>query len=403
MILLLVAIMPLATVYGDKNKAPAYVRVQDAVTAFARGGSVDSNSVAVLVIDLESGREAGSWRSGEPMVPASVMKAVTTATLLREVGRDWQYETKVYTTGRVNDGVLEGNLLVEASGDPSLNSHAIQENPDFVDEIAKALQESGITSIKGCIDIDESRFSGPAINPNWGSGDLPHAYGTGTHGFNFEGNASGGRSVSNPAQVFRNRLTARLKSDGILVEGAAMADSHRKLLLNHKSVAVEEIMRSCMMRSDNQFAEGFMRTISERAGHDGSTADGTRETLKRWKRKAPVDNVVIKDGSGLSRSNRLTADFLGRLLVDMADDPYYVSFFPLAGEEGTLRKFMHGAPLQGRVAMKTGSMRGIQSYAGYKLDDNYAPTYAIVVMINNMSNRAVARGGVIKMLEEIFL
>lgn len=53
--------------------------------------------------------------------------------------------------------------------------------------------------------------------------------------------------------------------------------------------------------------------------------------------------------------------------------------------------------------MKTGSMNGIQSYAGYKLDDNYAPTHVIVVMINNMANRAAARAGVQKMLEELFL
>lgn len=403
-VLLLLLAESIALAYPAERNGSAEARGSGAVEAFARGGSVDSNSVAVLVTDLRSGEVLGEWNASKAMTPASVMKAVTTATLLEEVGRDWRYETKVWYTGRKNGRVLDGNIEVEASGDPSVNSGSLADNPDILSEIGEALRKAGIDTVRGRIIIDESRFAGPAINPGWSSGDLPHAYGTGTHGFNFEGNASGGKSVREPSQTFRSKLTSRLRGSGIVVQGRNVEASGRKLLVNHRSLPVEEIMRSCMMRSDNQFAEGMMRTVSERTGHDGSIAEGTVHTLEYWRKKgAPVKNVVIKDGSGLSRGNRLTARFLGSVLVSMSDDPYYASFFPLAGEEGTLRKFMHGAPLQGKVAMKTGSMNGIQSYAGYKLDDNYAPTHVIVVMINNMANRAAARAGVQKMLEELFL
>ena len=86
----------------------------------------------------------------------------------------------------------------------------------------------------------------------------------------------------------------------------------------------------------------------------------------------------------------------------MSIDPYYASFFPLAGQEGTLRRFLADTPLDSYIALKTGSMNGIQCYAGYKVDDNYAPTHAVVVILNNMSDRQAARKAVGDLLLSLF-
>lgn len=115
-----------------------------------------------------------------------------------------------------------------------------------------------------------------------------------------------------------------------------------------------------------------------------------------------MQGVNIVDGSGLSRQNRVTSDFMAHVLRKGSSDPYYASFFPLAGQEGTLKRFLNGTPLEGYVAMKTGSMNGIQCYAGYKLDDDYVPTHLIVVMLNEMSDRASARKVVEKILLDLF-
>lgn len=64
----------------------------------------------------------------------------------------------------------------------------------------------------------------------------------------------------------------------------------------------------------------------------------------------------------------------------MADD--YVSFFPRAGKDGTLRGFLAKTPLVGSVALKTGSVSAVQCYAGYKLDADGKPTHVIVVLVN---------------------
>ncbi len=115
-----------------------------------------------------------------------------------------------------------------------------------------------------------------------------------------------------------------------------------------------------------------------------------------------MQGVNIVDGSGLSRQNRVTARFMAYVLAERSENPYYASFFPLAGQEGTLRSFLAETPLEGYVALKTGSMKGIQCYAGYKLDDNYAPTHIIVVMMNEMTNRTAAREGLKKALLTVF-
>lgn len=375
------------------------------VEDFIADSRVNAPSTSLLIRDLRSGKVLATLNADQPLIPASIMKCVTSASLLKRVGKDYKYETPVYLEGRIHKGRLEGNIIVEGSADPSLNSRHMDGSPDFITEICQALMRKGVTGIAGDIVIDEKKFAGPAINPTWQSGDLPHAYGTGTHGFNFEDNASGKSSVKDPAGVFAARLRSRLAMNGIPVDQLVIDPGrHRELLLRHRSLPIDEIMRSCMMRSDNQFAEALLRTLSRQSDGDGSTANGAETELKYWrKHRAPVDGVKIVDGSGLSRTNRMTARFMSHLLGEMSSDPWYASFFPLAGQEGTLRKFMAGTPLEGYLAMKTGSMRGIQCYAGYLLDDDYAPTHSIVVMFNNMSNRADSRAALADLLSALFI
>ena len=159
-----------------------------------------------------------------------------------------------------------------------------------------------------------------------------------------------------------------------------------------------------MRRSDNMFAESLLRTYSLARKHKGSTAEGARLEMDYWRKKGvDSEGVNVVDGSGLSRSNRLTAKFLGEVLAQMADNVDYVSYFPLAGQEGTLRNFLKDSELDSYIAMKTGSMNGIQCYAGYKLDEDYAPTHVVVVMVNNMTSaRSNLRKEVATMLLEIF-
>lgn len=157
------------------------------------------------------------------------------------------------------------------------------------------------------------------------------------------------------------------------------------------------------MRSDNLFAETLLRAFAIARGKSGSTSEGAAEMLDYWKKAGvPAAGVKIVDGSGLSRSNRVTADFMGGILRFMGDNDDYASFMPLAGQEGTLSGFLKDTHLDSYVAMKTGSMKGIQCYAGYKLDEQFAPTHLIVIIMNDIGQRAAARKAAETLLLEVF-
>lgn len=376
----------------------------EAVETFIADSSTDSLGVAVMVIDLKNGKTIAEYNIHRPLIPASVTKAVTIASLIEEIGIDYNYETPVYITGKICNGILDGNILIKASGDPSINSLSGPASNDFITECIDALTKHNIVCISGDIIIDQSVFSGFDVPQSWQKGDLGRSYGTGSHGFNFENNCSGKASVTNPTEVFKTKFYRAASSANIKIEHGDIKNVNGStLLVCHKSAPIDEIMRSCMMRSDNLYAEVLLRTLSMIKSGKGDTSDGTSIETAFWeKKKIPMDNVKIIDGSGLSRQNRFTADFLANVLKKMSDNVDFVSFFPLAGQEGTLRNFLKGTSLDSYIAMKTGSMTGVQCYAGYKLDEEYAPTHVVVILMNNFSNRSAIKNAAEKMLLKIF-
>ncbi len=377
---------------------------------FLRSKSVTAGSTAVLVQDLATGETLVAHNADRPLLPASIMKTVTIAGLLKEKGPDERFHTYVYADGPIKGNTIDGDLLIMGGGDPTLGANCAPESADIADEIIATLQHKGITKINGNLRVDTSLYTGPACPPSWASGDLNEAYGTGSHALNFRRNASGSRAVKNPEAVFLSYLSSRLIGAGITITGTSkvgkegLTDTEGAIeLLDHVSDKYAEVMRSCMMRSDNLFAENLLRTFGLARGKEGSTVASADEMLKYWKDAGiPTKGVTLIDGSGLSRSNRVTANFINGILTALGDNEEYASFMPLAGQEGTLQDFLKGTDLDAYVAMKTGSMKGIQCYAGYKLDEEFAPTHSIVIIMNDIGPRASARKAAEEMLLDIF-
>ena len=382
---------------------PLHASFKEDVEQFVAASGVPSESLALLVIDLSDGKTIASHNESNPLIPASVTKCVTIASLLEKCGPDWRYNTDVWLTAPVCEGKVAGDIVVQGSGDPSLGASCEPQSPDIVVQIVEALKDKKVSEIEGRIILDSSIFPGPAVPPSWAAGDLRQSYGTGCHGINFRSNASGKASVSNPAGVLEAAIRNALANAGISLGGKSLKEGERRHLVRHASAPIDEIMRSCMMRSDNLFAEAMLRTYANHCERPATPEEGARLEMEYWKKhKLPMKGVELFDGSGLSRSDRLTAEFLAGVLKKMSSDVIYASFFPLAGQEGTLRTFMAGPPLDSYLAMKTGSMTGIQCYAGYMLDDDYAPTHVVVVMANNMKDRARLRSALQTLLLKIF-
>lgn len=372
---------------------------------FAASPAVKADKCAVLVVDLSNGKVVDEHNADTPLVPASINKVVTIATTLSKTGLDYRYKTKAYLGGKVSDGVLEGNLIIEGGGDPTLGTKQAKEGADFIAAVVKALKKKKVNAIQGQVVIDASIFPGPATPPSWKSGDLPHSYGTGCHGFNWQHNAVGKSAVKDPQSKFKSQLAGALRGAGIELRGDTLdKGKHGKPIVALESEPVSEIMRYCMKESDNLYAEAFLRTTAVADGKKGTTDNGAEVEMRYWAKKgSSLSGVQILDGSGLSRSNRMTARFMADVLVKMSSNADFASFMPLAGIEGTLKNFLKGTPLEDYIALKTGSMNGIQCYAGYMLDDDYAPTHAVVIMVNDMPlSRGELREAVKAMLLEIF-
>ena len=99
----------------------------------------------------------------------------------------------------------------------------------------------------------------------------------------------------------------------------------------------------------------------------------------------PMTGLRLRDGSGLSRGNRLTSRSLSVLLWRMAQHPlaaYYQASMAIAGQRGTLRNYFWGTPLVGRFWGKTGTLSGVRSISGI-LETADGPRY--VSMIANGS------------------
>lgn len=184
-----------------------------AVDDFVHCEAVDSSSVAVVVVDLNNNEIIESYNADKSLLPASIMKTVTIASLIQKTGIDYRYTTNLFFQGEIqNDTIMNGNIIVVGSGDPSLNSVHEPFSDDFIKECVAVLQEKGIKKIAGRIVVEQNVFEGSPTPESWVEADMKYGYGTGCHAFNFENNAyfkgAQSYSVDNPAEVFVSKLKA---------------------------------------------------------------------------------------------------------------------------------------------------------------------------------------------------
>ena len=142
-------------------------------------------------------------------------------------------------------------------------------------------------------------------------------------------------------------------------------------VLNSASPTVHQMTHFFMQWSDNVLSERLSRLAAKAAGFN-SNAEGISEVYKSVLAEMEIDSskLVVKDGSGLSHENRLTARLLGELLIKIHKDPKYAAIIeslPDGGINGTLNeRFLETAPQAvGLVHAKTGTLNGTVSMAGY--------------------------------------
>lgn len=166
---------------------------------------------SVLAVDVKTGEQLMSYRPQELMVAASTAKIVTTATALRLLGDGYRYATIVGYQGRIDNGRLEGDLIVQGSLDPSTASHySPQDSARFLNELVGMLRAAGINQIRGEIIVDGALSSAEGVNPNWLREDFGNYYAAPSFGFNWNDNRIDleltSRGVGGKVEMMEGRL-----------------------------------------------------------------------------------------------------------------------------------------------------------------------------------------------------
>ena len=349
---------------------------------------IGSASVGIIVRNLATGKDEVVENADKLMTPASILKCVTAAATLMNNGSDKSFLTETVVDGSCDsDGVLHGNIVVKGVADPTLCSDNFPDYSGLADSIASHLRMSGITGIAGKIIVDSSHLQEPGPGRGWEYSDLCYSYGAGLYALNFRDNANRDMAMRNPQGEFITDVKKALDSVGIhmLPDSGEMGGSFESSLYVHASPLYGEIVDVMMEQSQNLYAEGLLRALVPGGTTDEALARETEliETLG-------LDTSYLKayDGSGLSRQNSVSPRFMADLLEAMTltdRGEEYVAVFPKAGIEGTVKRFLNDTRLEGRLALKSGSMRGVQTFAGYKLNSEGKPTHVVVIMVNQFT------------------
>lgn len=155
----------------------------EAVKQLLSSSRMKGASFSVAVKDISGGGYLYSYDVGRLLTPASIIKAITTATALEMLGDDYSYATRIEYDGTIENGTLKGNIYILGSGDPSLGSSHISAGREaFLDKWVEAVKGMGIKRITGRVVADEGVFDTEGASPKWTYEDLANYYGAGSYG-----------------------------------------------------------------------------------------------------------------------------------------------------------------------------------------------------------------------------
>ncbi len=388
-------------------------------------------AIGICVKNVETGQIVYEHNPQMALRPASVVKLLSSALALKREGDSLTYTTKFFYTGEIDEGRLFGNIVIQAGGDPTLDSKYFPK-ACFIDSLVSKVVNLGIKRIHGNI-IVETEGEPASIPGSWPWEDVANYYGALYHSFNYRDNTytinlKSGKpgtqtkivsvvpsvpgiklrnevmaSVKNvndawiyggpeaatlliqgmipanrssfavkgamhhPDACFRAELEKRLKEKGVLLDKQRIEEGERHALLSYYT----------NKNSVNLFAEAlgelisptdYARTVKVELSHIGIDSCG----------------ITLKDASGLSPANAVPAEVFTDLLIwakgHLSDA--FVSSLPRGNVDWGLRVYSDHPVLRENVIAKTGSMSGVRALAGY-LKNQKGETLAFTILVNN--------------------
>lgn len=340
-------------------------------------------AIGVTVKSLDSGETLYAHNPEKRFIPASGMKLVTMGASLHYLGPNYRFETRFLIDGSLEDGIVQANLYIHGSGDPSLTRHEM-------DYIVRALAKAGLREIRGNIVLDDSffddRLRGPASYDNilkkglpiqsalsynfnlvelralpsepgsraslhdggYGYFDVLNRVTTSTRGRPWlrvqklrrdrvivrgrviqgdEEEHVGSFVAPDPTRYFASAFTGKLREHGVAFNGQVVNGRIEGIDLQplyvHRSARLIEVLSSLGKYSNNFSAEQMLKSLgAHRWGEPGSFESGARAVAEYLIGLGFSRNDFrVDDGSGLSYDNSVTAEILVAVLEDLYASP----------------------------------------------------------------------------------
>lgn len=446
---LLVAIMALCAMPEAVFAAALPEAIDKAIAAY----KVPADAISLVVQEITSDVPAVNLNPLTPRNPASSIKLLTTFVALDVLGPTYTWPTKLYATGPIHDGVLDGDLVLKGHGDPFL----------VVEEFWKMLGDlrgRGVQRITGDLVVDDSHFDVPEIDPGTFDGQpfrlynvVPSAALVNFKAIEFQffaakdgahvdvrmnppmpnvkitnrltlnqGKCAGynygiDMHVPEPAianhVIFSGAFPSACRSHTMLrtmLQPSTYAYGTFKRLWTHWGGTIEggvregtapagrplvvwnsrplaEIIRPLNKWSNNVMTRLLLYSLAAAKFKPPYTKEQGIDVLRGYLREHGLDDadLVIDNGSGLSRETRVTAQFMNDLLRHAYTSPLmpeFIASMSLNGLDGTTRRRFRGRPEAGRMHLKTGRLDNVAAIAGYVVASS-GKTYTLSLMINH--------------------
>lgn len=403
---------------GDKTHRGTgrLTRLPDNVASNLRLRGLPEHKFGAYVRPAGGGQPILTAHADTPRNPASTMKLVTTYAGLGVLGPNYRWPTELYTSGRVQGGTLQGDIILKGYGDPEFRERDLR-------ELLQALRAQGIRNINGNLVIDKTYFNVPYQRPI--DKNVKAAYNAQPEAllYNQRGSCYEFRNQAGKIQKIcpikprnQNDLNANLfgafwkiwvgemrghLSGKLSIQGKP---ANARLVKTHYSRPLRDVIMTINKKSNNVMARQVLLSLgAKQFGAPGTTQKGAA-AVGQWleSRGLHFSNLRIENGSGLSRVERISARELGEMLVDAYNSPYRNDFMrslAILGVDGTLRKRLK--TLAGRGKFKTGTLRDVRALAGYLTAAN-GQTYVVSMLHNDPKARTKARGAHDNLVEWVY-
>lgn len=340
----------------------------------------NTNTWSVVIAD---GRGAVVFEKNSSMslTPASTLKLFTVTGAFGLLGTSHAFESRIYVDGKVNDGIVDGDLNLVCEHDVTWCDSVFPSNAIApLMHIANQLKSKGITAVRGKIQCYGACFYDPDGSRRMHNPDNQAEYN------------------ADAAKAFRNALT----KSGISVSTNANAVAGHKgfsapgsliythkssdVLCNDKPLTFQNACAALLKNSDNVMADGLLRHVGYVVEGEDSYSAGSIEVLSRLAKttKINTNGMVYRDGSGLSRENACSAaQVLAVLQFALHTYSGFDRMLSVACTDGTLEKRFCGTPAAGNVFGKTGTLRTSIALSGVVENSNSTPRYIFSFIANN--------------------